>query len=86
MTLDFDELMAQEEAERAAAVQRDARMRSLWAEADAAIRSDPSYAIALAEEAHAAIAFERGREARSERARQASMQAAATRGRAIVRE
>lgn len=77
--MDLDELIAQEDEQREVAARRDARMRALWADADAAIRTDPSYAIALAEEVNAVIAFERGREERSERARQASLKAAAAR-------
>ena len=47
-------------------------MRALWAEAESAIRTDPQYAIDMAEEVHRLIEFERDSAARSERARQAS--------------
>lgn len=76
---DLDELLAREDGERALAARREMRMRALWVEAEAAIRTDPQYAIDIAEEAHRAIAFELGREARSERSRHASQRAVASR-------
>ncbi|KAA0960803.1 hypothetical protein FQ142_07930 [Microbacterium sp. ANT_H45B] len=57
--LDLDELLAQEEAEHAFAARRDARMRALWAEAEAALRADIGLVIELAEMASATARGER---------------------------
>lgn len=49
-----------------------AKFARLWAEAEAAFRSDVGLVIELAKEVHRVIEFERDSAARSERARQAS--------------
>lgn len=77
--MDLDQILKQEDEERDAAARRDVRMRALWAEAEAAIRVDVEYTIELAKEANRAIEFQRDREARRERARQASARGVATR-------
>lgn len=58
-SLDLDEIIAQEDAQREFAARRDARMRALWAEADAAIRSDVGLVIELAKAASAVARGER---------------------------
>ncbi|WP_223628652.1 hypothetical protein [Microbacterium sp. EST19A] len=72
---DLDAMIASGEFETDSERRRHARLRLLWREADAAIRTDVSYSIALAEEANKAKASEKDRDARRERARHASLRA-----------
>lgn len=77
--LEPDVITATDDIGNDADARREARMRALWAEAEAAIRVDVEYTIELAKEASRAIEFQRDREARRERARQASARGVATR-------
>ncbi|MCK2037096.1 hypothetical protein KZC51_13240 [Microbacterium sp. SSW1-49] len=76
--LDFDDLLALED-KREADARMTARWSPLWEEAESALRTDVGLVIELAKEVNRVIEFEQGREARSERARQASLRSAATR-------
>lgn len=76
---DLDALIADGEIEVDPVQARRARMAALWVEADAAIRRDVEYTIAIAQEMHRAIASAADSEARRERGRYAGQRSAEAR-------